>query len=226
MGPGTIIYHAFSNNDVNKALRFEPSKVDQIWRFVTYMLVHDDWYHLILNVVIQCIFALLLENRQSHLRVLLLYILGGISGVLGASCVHPDLVIGASAGVYALLISNVADIVLNHGNLKYKIYRITSIAIMVLFDVIYDMVHIYSKKEPLISWEAHFVGGLAGLLLGLVLYRDDDEKPSKTSKINRALFWTGLILYIALVISFLLLMIQIKRCTPVDTIYVRYVYFC
>nr|XP_023028435.1 inositol-3-phosphate synthase-like [Leptinotarsa decemlineata] len=76
------------------------------------MLVHDDWYHLMLNVVIQCIFAILLEKRQGHLRVVILYILGGITGVLGASCIHPDLVIGASAGVYALLISNIADIVL------------------------------------------------------------------------------------------------------------------
>lgn len=76
------------------------------------MLVHDDWYHLMLNVVIQCIFAVLLEKRQGHLRVLILYFLGGFTGVLGAACVHPDLVIGASAGVYALLISNVSDIIL------------------------------------------------------------------------------------------------------------------
>ncbi|KAJ8973856.1 hypothetical protein NQ317_000184 [Molorchus minor] len=221
-----IVFHVFSTTGLTKALRFEPGKCNEIWRFVTYMLVHDDWYHLVLNVVIQCIFALPLERRQGHLRVLVLYLLGGVNGVLGASCVHPDLVIGASAGVYALLISNIADIVLNYGTVKYKIYAAVSIGILVLFDIIYDVVHVYSKKEPLISWEAHFVGGVAGLLLGLVLYKSNDEKSSKRSKINRSLFWTGLILYFAMVISFMILMVQIKRCTPVDNIHVRYVYFC
>lgn len=94
-----------------------------------------------------------------------------------------------------------------------------------LFDVIYDIVHVYSKKEPLISWEAHFVGGIAGLLLGLVFFKSD-EKPTIASKINRFLFWTGLMLFFALMISFVILTIQIKRCTPLNAIYVRYVYFC
>ncbi|KAJ8910386.1 hypothetical protein NQ315_017279, partial [Exocentrus adspersus] len=107
-----ICFHIMSTSDMKKTFRFEPVRCFQIWRFVTYMLVHDDWYHLSLNVVIQCIFALLLEKRQGHLRILLLYLLGGVTGVLGASCFHPDLLIGASAGVYALLISNVADIIL------------------------------------------------------------------------------------------------------------------
>ncbi|KAJ8949218.1 hypothetical protein NQ314_008278 [Rhamnusium bicolor] len=121
-----ITFHTVSTNHLERALRFEPTKCSEIWRFVTYMLVHDDWYHLILNVVIQCIFALLLERRQGHLRVLLLYLLGGVTGVLGASCVHPDLVIGASAGVYALLISNIADIVLVSKKKKKKKYLTVS----------------------------------------------------------------------------------------------------
>ncbi|KAJ8949221.1 hypothetical protein NQ314_008281 [Rhamnusium bicolor] len=80
-------------------------------------------------------------------------------------------------------------------------------------------------KEPLISWEAHFVGGLAGLFLGLVFFKSNQNQ-NKTTKINNVLFWTGLILYFALMISFVILTIQIKKCTPVNTIHVRYVYFC
>lgn len=107
-----ILMHTFSTSQCRRLLRFESNKKYEVWRLITYMLVHDDWYHLMLNVLIQCIFASLLEKRQGHLRVLLLYILGGITAVLGASCFYPILVIGASAGVYALLISNNADIVL------------------------------------------------------------------------------------------------------------------
>ncbi|KAJ8910387.1 hypothetical protein NQ315_017280 [Exocentrus adspersus] len=80
-------------------------------------------------------------------------------------------------------------------------------------------------KEPLISWEAHFVGGIAGLLLGLVLFKSDetDGKPQRT---NKFLFWIGLSLFFALMISFVILTLQIKKCTPPNTIHVRYVYFC
>ncbi|XP_074026366.1 protein rhomboid isoform X2 [Leptinotarsa decemlineata] len=223
-----ILFHIFASSHVQKCLRFEPKKRIEIWRFVTYMLVHDDWYHLMLNVVIQCIFAILLEKRQGHLRVVILYILGGITGVLGASCIHPDLVIGASAGVYALLISNIADIVLNFTSVKYKVYRGTSIAVLVIFDVIYNIVHVCAKKEPVISWEAHFVGGATGLLMGFVIYRchDKTERMAKFSIINKSLFWIGLIFFAILFISFVILCVQIKKCTPVNVIHVRYVYFC
>lgn len=94
------------------------------------MLVHDGWSHLALNVVMQCIFATLLElsqvgkcncqrkvkngafGLQGRLRVLTIYFPGGVTGILGAACLHPDLVVGASAGGYSLLLSNVADLVL------------------------------------------------------------------------------------------------------------------
>lgn len=216
-----VIVHIFSTQNIQKSLRFEPDKKIELWRFFTYMLVHDDWYHLMLNVVIQCIFAVLLEKRQGHLRVLILYFLGGFTGVLGASCVHPDLVIGASAGVYALLISNVSDIILNYTTVNYKIYRATSIGILVLFDIIYNIVHVYLKKQPLISWEAHFVGGVAGLLLGLTIYKGSDKYQATA---NRTLFWISVIAYAVIVICCVILTLQIQKCTP--PLHYKYVYFC
>lgn len=60
----------------------------------------------------QLLFAYFLERRHGRLRILFLYVIAGITGVLGASCFQTDLVIGASAGVYALLISNLADILM------------------------------------------------------------------------------------------------------------------
>lgn len=82
------------------------------------MLLHEDWIHLILNIFMQVLFAYFLELRHGKIRIFILYIMGGITGVLGASCFHPDLVIGASGGVYALLISHISDIFLvNHSSL-------------------------------------------------------------------------------------------------------------
>ncbi|CAG9863565.1 unnamed protein product [Phyllotreta striolata] len=218
-----LLVHALSTPRLSKRLRFEPDGRLQIWRFITYMFVHDDWYHVTLNVLIQTIFAVLPEKRQGRWRVLLLYFLGGFLGVLAASCVRPDIVIGASAGVYALLISHLSDIILNYSTVEYKVYRAGSIGVLVVFDVAYNVVHVYLKKEPVISWEAHFAGGAAGLLLGFVLYRSDDKEKSA---VNRTLYWASFFIYIALVTCCVVLTVQIERCTDPNVIRFRYIYVC
>lgn len=76
------------------------------------MLVHDSWFHLTLNLLIQILFAADLEKHQGHWRVGAVYLGGGALGAFGASCVRPDLVIGASGGVYALLLSHISHILL------------------------------------------------------------------------------------------------------------------
>ena len=102
--------HVTFDENFRKLLRFEPKKLTQAWRFVTYMLLHEDWIHLLLNVLMQTLFAYFLELRHCRVYVVVLYFTGGITAVLGASCFHPELVLGASGGVYTLLISNISDI--------------------------------------------------------------------------------------------------------------------
>ncbi|XP_050310217.1 protein rhomboid [Anthonomus grandis grandis] len=216
-----ILFHIYATSSLKKYLRFEPSKRLELWRYVTYMLVHEDWSHLVLNVVIQCIFAALLEINQGRLRVLAIYTIGGVTGVLGAACLHSELIVGASAGGYALLLANVADLVLNFETIKYKIYRSISITTLILFDIIYDIVHVTAKKEPQVSWQAHFFGGLTGIFLGLVLF-----KCQKPTKYRKPLFYIGLGFYTLFVFGFIVFTIQIVKCTPSDLIHYKYVYFC
>ncbi|ERL88356.1 protein rhomboid isoform X2 [Dendroctonus ponderosae] len=216
-----IGFHLYSTPSFNKLLRFEPNKRLEVWRYFTYMLVHDGWSHLALNVVMQCIFAALLEISQGRLRVLTIYVLGGVTGILGAACLHPDLVVGASAGGYSLLLSNVADLVLNFHTINYRIYRAISISTLIIFDVIYDIVHIYSSREPQVSWQAHFFGGLTGLFLGLVVF-----KCNKPTKSTRVFFCLGLTLYFIFIASFIVLMAQIEKCGTKGLIRRQFVYLC
>ncbi|XP_045474315.1 protein rhomboid [Harmonia axyridis] len=168
-----IIYFE-CNADIRKILRYDPDKKYEIWRYLTYMLIHEDVVHLVLNLFLQCTFAFFLETKQGRLKVGILYLAGGATGVLGASCINPGILIGASAGVYSLLISLVADLYLNYENIKYKTYRGICISVMVLSDITFNLYHFWSREEPLISWEAHLFGGLSGLILGLALYTNSE----------------------------------------------------
>ncbi|XP_076253680.1 serine protease rhomboid 6 isoform X2 [Rhynchophorus ferrugineus] len=216
-----ILLHIFSTPTTDKYFRFEPDKRSEIWRYITYMLVHEDWAHLILNIVIQCIFAAPLERQQGSLRVLTIYLAGGATGVLGATCVNPNLIIGSSAGGYSLLLSNASDLIVNYETSTYRRYRSITIGILVLFDIVYDIVHVMCKKKPQVSWQTHLAGAITGLLIGLILFKCHDNTASR-----RSIFWICVILYCCLVIAFIIIIIQIERCTPSNQMMFQYRYFC
>ncbi|XP_022907504.2 protein rhomboid-like isoform X2 [Onthophagus taurus] len=216
-----ILVHAVMK-DQTPYLRFDPNKQTQIWRFVSYMLVHGSWYHLILNVTMQCLFALLLERQQDSIRVFLVYVGGGIMGALGAACTSPDLVIGASAGVYALLISQLADATLNYKVIKYKKTRFVSVGIIVLSDITYNLIHFKNQGFPSISWGAHIAGAVAGLFLGFLLYKNHgDDK-----RLSGILFYFGAVLTVLTVFGLILVDYQVRKCTPTNLIHSRYLYVC
>lgn len=53
-----------------------------------------------------------LETEQGHGRVLAVYGAGVVAGGLGASVFEPTAMVGASAGVYCLLMSHIPHIVM------------------------------------------------------------------------------------------------------------------
>lgn len=79
------------------------------------MLVHSDWLHLTQNVILQCLFAYHVEKHQKRWKIVALYIGSGAIGALGASCFRPEDVIGASAGVYGLLMSHLPHLIIVRG---------------------------------------------------------------------------------------------------------------
>lgn len=165
---------AYACVDARHALVFNPGRRREAWRFVSYMLVHSGALHLALNVAIQLLLATPLETEQGCWRTALVYLGGGLAGSLGTSLLEPDLCIeGASAGVYALLISQLANIWLNYRALRYKVYRGVSVAVLLVADVGFSLHHHYAtgNKGPRICWAAHAAGALAGLLLGLAAFR-------------------------------------------------------
>lgn len=113
----------------------------------------------------------------------------------------------------------------NFDSINYRTSRIGCIGVTVFSDIIFNIVHFYSKDEPQISWMAHLVGGLTGFLMGLVLFQSNDNT-DKRRRINFYLQFFAFFIYSILFVFLVIMVFQIKKCTPTSVIRIKYVYFC
>lgn len=176
-------------------LVFAPTRMNELWRFATYIFLHTNFTHLALNVAIQVglhdiqiknsgnveririhfqiVLAIPLEFEQSHGRVAVVYFGGAIFGSIGASLIGPRiLIVGASAGVYSLLTSHIPHTILNRNTIRFRTYRLVIVAALCVSDFVYMLYHINSNgnSEPVVGIWAHVFGALGGLVLGTIFY--------------------------------------------------------
>ncbi|PAV71576.1 hypothetical protein WR25_20531 [Diploscapter pachys] len=98
---------------------FNPHHRDQLWRYLTYSLIHIGYYHLIFNVLTQLLLGLPLELVHQW-RVVVVYVMGVICGSLLVSAVDPTVYLaGASGGVYALLAAHFSELIMNWSEVSY-----------------------------------------------------------------------------------------------------------
>lgn len=94
-----------------QTLAFSPVHKLDLWRYLTYALLHAGSTHLLINLVLQLVIAFPLETDVGHIKVTLVYVGGILSGSLAASlCTDFSLLVGASSGIYSLLLSYVPHI--------------------------------------------------------------------------------------------------------------------
>ena len=94
-------------------LRYSPLNRVQVWRFVTYMFVHSNIWHLSFNVIFQLFLGIPIEMIHKW-RVTIVYLSGVLMGCMGASIYNHNIyLVGASGGVYALITAHIANVILN-----------------------------------------------------------------------------------------------------------------
>ncbi|VUZ51950.1 unnamed protein product [Hymenolepis diminuta] len=94
---------AFSGNPNSSSLTYYPEKRHEVWRFVTYILIHKGYFHLIVNVLGQVSLGCLLEAAHKYWRVGIVFLGGAIGSVFAVAVTTPYVSLnGASGGVYAL----------------------------------------------------------------------------------------------------------------------------
>ncbi|VDP87340.1 unnamed protein product [Schistosoma mattheei] len=74
------IVTASSGVPIDSILIYNPTKRHEVWRFLTYMFIHNGYVHLAFNCLLQVVLGLLLEIVHKFWRVGLVYLLGVIAG--------------------------------------------------------------------------------------------------------------------------------------------------
>lgn len=141
----------------------------QVWRFVTYIWVHANIWHLVSNMIMQFFVGASLESVHGFWRVGLLYLLGGIAGGLNVNMFQPDTtVVGASGAIYALLGMVCANLWLNWEDMPLRWWRLL---VIVVFVVNEGFMFLYAY-DPFTSYVCHAGGFAFGGLAGVVFLRN------------------------------------------------------
>lgn len=198
---------ASSGCPMSSPLIYNPHKRWEAWRFVSYMLLHNGYMHLIFNCFFQLVLGTLLELVHKFWRVGLVYLLGVIAGSLASSCFDSRTYLaGASGGCYALIGAHFASVLMNWEEMQFDWLKspisfigsgVVRLAILALLAGGDTSLAVYSRyfsaTATRTSFAAHGGGFFAGLLIGVPLLRNLDVKDWE-----KVLFWVFLILFLLL----------------------------
>lgn len=180
---------------INSMLIYSPSRRQEVWRFLTYMLLHANWFHLGFNVFVQIVVGAPLELVHGSIRIACIYLAGVVAGSLGTSVVDSEVfLVGASGGVYALLAANLADIMINFSTVKFVTLKLLAILLFSTFDfayAVYANYYVATTSTTTISYIAHLTGALAGLTIGLLVLKnfEEVEVEDKENQNQRSVLW-------------------------------------
>ncbi|KPJ08771.1 Rhomboid-related protein 3 [Papilio machaon] len=131
---------------VDSPLVYRPDRRRELWRFLTYSVVHAGWLHLAFNLLVQLAVGLPLEMVHGGVRCGAVYLAGVLGGSLAASVLDPDVCLaGASGGVYALLAAHLANALLNFHTMRYGAVRLVAALAVASCDVGFAVHARYTK---------------------------------------------------------------------------------
>jgi len=179
-------------------LIFDRDKRLEVWRYITYGLIHRDYEHVFANLLLQLLVGLPLEMVHGAPRISCIYGFGVLGGSLASFCFDPMYNLwGASGGVYSLIAAHLSTLILNWNEdsaiiikrarmnktahaIDGKLFRILQLVAVVTFallDTGYAFYRRYSGQYSSVSYVAHLVGSLVGLMVGLIVLKDRIEEP-------------------------------------------------
>ncbi|KAJ1459311.1 peptidase S54, rhomboid domain-containing protein, partial [Pelagophyceae sp. CCMP2097] len=86
----------------------------QLWRFISYSVVHEGWVHVCTNVFMELFFGFLLESAHGSKRTAVVFLTGVLGGAVACATLDThSSVAGASGGVFGLVAAQIAVVLLH-----------------------------------------------------------------------------------------------------------------
>jgi membrane associated rhomboid family serine protease len=172
---------AFSNGDLFRRLVFNAYDIKHFkntYRFLSYALIHGDWIHLLVNMMVLYSFGRIVEQYYGYyfglkgiLYYVLLYIGGTALSTLPSYGKHKDdysyTAVGASGAVSAVVFASIVFDPLN----KIYIFLIPIGIPAIIFGILYLAYSWYMGKKNIdnIGHDAHFWGAVFGFVFTILL---------------------------------------------------------
>lgn len=146
----------------------------QIWRLLTYILLHGSIFHILFNGMVQLTFVLAMEASWGWWRFLIIYIISGIIGGLFSACrQYTTISVGASCSIFGVM-GAYAALILCFYNRVGQMYRPQLMSSLIMLPVLFICVSFL----PNIDWLGHLGGIVSGFGLGWLVFfnRAGDRK--------------------------------------------------
>lgn len=181
----------------------------ELWEYLTYSYLHLDFYHLLANMLTFLLFGFYLEKKFCWYRLLIICNLGAIAGGIvfvaqekwskaNAEPTSSVNLVGASAGVYALIGAYISELFVNPERINTTV-RIL-LALMLLSMHAYEYVVI---EDSNIAVYGHLGGLVYGIFPAMLIFPNYTWEPWEAITVVLAvvihlLIFIGLPLYIYL----------------------------
>jgi membrane associated rhomboid family serine protease len=172
---------AFSNHDIFRRLAFNAYDIKHFknsYRFLSYALIHADWMHLLINMLVLYSFGRVVEEyyqlyfgMKGILYYILLYVGGTALSTLPSYGKHKDdysyTAVGASGAVSAVVFASIIFAPLS----KIYLFPIPIGIPAIIFGVLYLIYSGYMGKKNVdnIGHDAHFWGAIFGFVFTILL---------------------------------------------------------
>ena len=172
---------AFGNRELFRRLAFNAYDIKHFknsYRFLSYAVIHADWIHLLINMMVLYSFGRVTESyyemyfgMKGILYYVLLYIGGTALSTLPSYGKHKDnysyTAVGASGAVSAVLFASIVFVPLG----KITIFPIPIGIPAIIFGPLFLIYSAYMNKKNIdnVGHDAHFWGAIFGFVFTIVL---------------------------------------------------------
>jgi rhomboid protease GluP len=178
-----------TNSDFGERWAFTAKELiaGEWWRGFTYMFVHANTIHLIMNMAGLWVLGPLVERAFGKLRFTLIYLISGCAAWSLYLLLPADQLVGASGCIMGLLGATVAVVLRAWVTQRAPIARqiffrlLSVVALQVVFDQSINYMNRGDSNAPQIAGLAHLLGLAGGFVTALLLREDNATKPSLPS---------------------------------------------